>query len=519
MNKATISIYRKPKWVWYDFVGFSGPRHSSYTTTYGWSKTGYAEASGQNRSVGARLMRSGIPIEFGTAFTDLSINSQYLQFNNLTQSGDKVQIKYDPKNIQRFWYRYAGINQILFNINDCFDLREISLRRNNIAFGNWDLSNLSNLQVFEISRNVSLDGVTFHPDAPITLFYVDDTSLSTSAIDSIVLHAYNSGINNGKILNRNIMPSMDLCDECDTLLTRGWQITTYPVCQTERETAWRPISPYCVQEESTEPSPPVIGTLYLDGTTYSSFTVHWDPATDADGTIVSYKLTYHNPQTGEGGNVTLDGNTTSHTVTGLYAGQWVVYITATDNDGLQSGQSNNVSAVIEPESQSDPTLYDYKVGDWRFSDQGSMTTQDRTYDEYNIPNDGFWSITDTGLRIDYEDGVTCSGTNNKTYQSAACDNEFSITQPMVLTYSVSGVVPAGGSGYVAYTMYVGPENKYSTMWGDNTNSNCTTQSFNHTFSQVTLQPGTHRIYILSDSDYHTQNNGTYLDFKWSLTPA
>lgn len=232
MNNLTTTIYRKPKWKWTDFVGFSGGFISQYSDTYGWSKTGAGGATGTNRAVGARIIRNNSIKELTTAFTDLSSNIQYLQFpNTFTQTGDKVQIKYNPTLIERFYYRYAGINEILFDLNTCTKLTELSVRKNNIAFGHLNLNKLKNLVIFEISENISIASITLHPQAKITLFYLDGTIVPQDTIDYIVMHAYNSGVTNGRILNKNMKPSDNVCVEAEILVnSRGWEITTMPDC-------------------------------------------------------------------------------------------------------------------------------------------------------------------------------------------------------------------------------------------------------------------------------------------------
>jgi hypothetical protein len=400
MKELSISIYRQPKWDWWDFVGFSSARHGSYTTTYGWSKTGYAQASGINRSVGARIIRSGTVLENGTAFTELSINGQYLQFANLTQAGDKVQIKYDPSEITRFWYRYAGINQILFDINSCLNLTEISLRRNNIAFGDWDLSNLSKLQIFEISRNVSISNVTFHPDAPITLFYVDNTSVATAAIDSIIVHAFNSGINNGQILNNGIMPSQHLCDECETLLARGWSITTYPTCNAN--TAWRPIDPYCVQD-----APPTMNTVRVNSKTDDSINVGWDPATDDFG-VTQYEVSMY---TAAWGDWVIQGTTSgeilSLNVTGLTSDtNYDIRVRAKDTIDQWSNYSTTISTTTD--TVDNPPVIgqlrhlssgnDYIIVEW------DPATDDNGIAEYEVyAYNDFWGST---MHVGTTNGIT-----------------------------------------------------------------------------------------------------------------
>lgn len=341
MDKLTISIYRKPKWDWYDFVGFSGARDGAYPGTYGWSKTGYAQASGSNRSVGARLIRSGGVLESGTAFTDQSINGQYLQFTNLTQNGDKVQIKYNPERIIRFWYRYAGINQILFDLNDCINLTEISLRRNNIAFGNLDLGNLQKLQVFDISRNVSITSLILHPQAPLKLFYLDNTSVSQQAIDAVIMQAYNRGLTGGTIMNNNIMPSQHLCDECEYLVTNmGWSITTRPICVSNTPNlAWRGIDPYC----EIENTPPVIGVLSLTQPNDYTAILSWSAATDDKG-IQTYEIWAYNADWG--GYMlmaTVSGSTLTYTFNDMDTGTYTFIVRAKDTDNAYSQNSNSVT--------------------------------------------------------------------------------------------------------------------------------------------------------------------------------
>jgi hypothetical protein len=224
------NIYKDPKYKWIDIVQFDRARDGGYSTTYGWSKTGYGNASGLNRSMGARLIRGGSVLEYGTAWTDESINSQYLQFSNLTQSGDKLQAKFDPTKLVRFWYRYAGISQILFDTSNCPLLREISLRKNyGLVHGDLDLSGSPLLEVFEISSNASINSVTFHNSAPLELVYVSGTSMSGTVIDSIMEQCVNGGVTNGSFSN-DVKNTAAGCNYAQTLLDRGWTISTYELC-------------------------------------------------------------------------------------------------------------------------------------------------------------------------------------------------------------------------------------------------------------------------------------------------
>lgn len=419
MNKATISIYRQPKWKWFDFVGFSGPRDGNYLTTYGWSQTGYAQASGINRSVGARLVRNGTIIESGTAFTDLSINGQYLQFNTLTQNNDTLQLKYDPILIKRFWYRYAGINKILFDLNSATNLTEISLRRNNIIFGDLTLNNLSNLQVFEISNNVSIGTLSLHPDAPILLYYISGTYVPQPTMDYIILQAYNRGLSNGQILNSGILPSDAVCDECDILISRGWTIQTLPDC-TVVETYWVGGDPICEEE----PILPVMGQLRLVGSGLDYITVDWDAATDGDGSIVEYEIYAYNDFWGGTFLVgTVNSNTLTFTLSDLQTGSYQIAVRAKDNDGLFSEFSNTVYASTTLPQQVLPSFT--FNSDWNLTDTGAIAGghngTKRTYTESTIPTTALWDVTNSGygLKISWEDAINCGGTNANTQSGTA----------------------------------------------------------------------------------------------------
>lgn len=402
MNKLAINIYRKPKWEWEDLVGFSGPRDGNYASTYGWHKTGYGSvSSGSNRSLGGRIIRGSDTLEVGTAWTEESINGTYLQFNNLTQAGDKVQVKYDTDKIIRFWYRYAGINQILFPINQALGLKEISLRRNNITFGDFNLSNLSQLEVFEISRNVSITSLTLHPDAPINFFYLDDTSVPQSVMDYIIIHAHNSNVQSGQILNRNIMPSQAVCPEIGVLLSRGWSITTIPDC-TPAELPWRPVEPYCL-------NPPQIGVLSITETTDSTVSLSWTAATDDFG-IEEYRLLYINydyPDVVQ--SRTVGGGVLNITIYEMETGGYAFIVKAKNYDNLWSEDSNTESTSLIP---------------W-------IPPSEPEVDEFAFDAD-YMVVTyyfDTGMDLDTRTGIL--GINQTQYLGWDQDDKHPNTNPII----------------------------------------------------------------------------------------
>lgn len=520
MNKATISIYRQPKWEWFDFVGFSGPRNGSYTTTYGWSQTGYAQASGVNRSVGARMVRNGTIVESGTAFTDLSINGQYLQFNTLTQNNDTLQLKYDPTLIKRFWYRYAGIDEILFDINSALELTEISLRRNNITFGDLDLSNLNNLQVFEISNNTSIGTLTLHPDAPILLYYISGTYVPQPTMDYIILQAYNKGLSNGQILNGGILPSDAVCDECDILISRGWTIQTVPDC-TVVETYWIGGDPICEEE----PIPPVMGELRLVDTGIDYITVEWDAATDDKG-IVEYEIyAYNNFWGGTFLVGTVNSNTLSFTLSDLQTGSYEIGVRAKDTDGLFSEFSNTVYASTTLPQQVLPSFT--FNNDWSLTDTGAIAGghngSQRTYTETTIPTSALWDVTNSGygLKISWEDSADCGGLNSNIQSGTATVTiTSSETEPIYVNWR--GMAERQDSGFENMSVTI-DGNLIGEATSPGGNAGCamgeiiSTNYYNDT-DGYTLTPGEHTISITTttkDGRYHVD---AYYEFLFSTEP-
>jgi hypothetical protein len=518
MNKATISIYRQPKWEWFDFVGFSGPRNGNYATTYGWSRTGYAQATGINRSVGARLLRNDVVIETGVAFTDISINNQYLQFNTLTQNNDKVQLKYDPTYLQRFWYRYAGIDKILFDVNQSLELTEISLRRNNIAFGDWDLSNLSNLQVFEISNNASIGSLTLHPDAPILLYYISGTYVPQATMDYIILQAYNKGLPNGQILNSGIIPSDNVCDECDILVSRGWTIQTMPDC-TVVETHWVGADPECEEEQI----PPTMGELRHVESTYDTITVEWDAATDDKG-ITAYEVYAYNDFWGGTFLMgTVNANTLSFTMTDLEPGSYQIAVRAKDTDDLYSEFSNTVytSTIFLGESLPSFSFNE----DWSLDDEGALSGghngSKRYYTQSSIPSSGLWSVTNSGygLRIDWENSDNCGGSNSNTQKgNAAVTVTASQEEPIYVNWR--GMAERHDTGFENMSIYIdGVLIGEATSPGGNLGCEMgNIVSTNYYPDGYTLTAGEHEITITTttgDGQYHLD---AYYEFLFSKEP-
>jgi hypothetical protein len=291
MKELSISIYRQPKYDWQPLVKFGGTRYR--TSDDGWHS--YPLQSPRLRTMGGRLKDSTGTIKEYKVFH----TGTYSWFNS--QENDIVEVKYDLTKLTSLWYRYSYVSEILFDLNTAPEIEVLSFREHGINFGNLNIDNLYKLRKFEISRGWTggITDVSFHPDAPIDYFYLDETPTGQAAIDSIILHAYQSSVNNGAILNDGFMPSQHLCDECEALISRGWSITTYPTCT--RETAWRPIDPYCVQDQ-----PPVMNDVRVNSKTDNTVTVGWDPATDDDG-ITSYEVSFRG---GQWANWTVQGTTT-----------------------------------------------------------------------------------------------------------------------------------------------------------------------------------------------------------------
>jgi hypothetical protein len=298
MNRKT-NIYRDPKYKWVDLVQFDRARDGGYTTTYGWSQTGDANGTGNNRPLGARLVRSGSVLESGLAWTDQSISGQYLQFSNLTQSGDKLQIKYDPSKIVRFWYRYSGISQLLFDTSNCPLLTELSFRRNyGLVFGDLDLSGSPLLERFEITYTSSINSVTFHPSAPLEFVDVKNTSVSGTVIDTLMAQCVAGGVYNGTFSN-SVNNTAAGCNDAETLIARGWTISTYVGCG--------------------DTEAPTVGFLSIDGTpSPGQFDVSWTASSDNVG-VTKHTILYKKQSDSIYSIFTTypNGNAGSTTITGL----------------------------------------------------------------------------------------------------------------------------------------------------------------------------------------------------------
>jgi hypothetical protein len=430
MNRKS-NIYKNPKYKWQDIVQFGGARDGGYTS-YGWSKTGYGNVSGQNRSIGARLIRSGSVLEYGTAWTDESINSQYLQFSNLTQSGDKLQAKFDPSKIERFWYRYAGISQILFDTSNCPLLKEISLRKNHgLVHGDLDLSGSPLLEVFEISNNSSINSVTFHPSAPLELVYVSNTSMSGTVMDSIMEQCVLGGVHNGTITN-TVKNTSASCGHVETLLSRGWSISTYNICA-----------------DTTAPVFQNNGFnngLYISDEGNNYLMCHWKVTDDTE--VTSHRV-YYRPSGGSWSYVTytqteVDDNY-DYQLTGLTSGtSYEVYVRSYDAAGNYADSSSYTrSTTGTPPDTTAPTFTTQPYVD--------------TYGSDNIKIN--WSTTDDVARL-----------NHKAYYRQ-CGNT---------TWILAGTLSATASTYTytglsmdtCYEMYVEVEDTSNNT----TDSNVGTQT-------------------------------------------
>jgi hypothetical protein len=360
------NIYKDPKYKWADIVQFDRARDGGYAGSYGWSKIGYGNVSGSNRPMGVRLVRGGSVLENSTAWTDESNNGTYLQFNNLTQSGDKLQAKFDPSKIERFWYRYAGISQILFDTSNCPKLKEISLRRNyGLSHGDLDLSGSPLLEVFEISNNSSINSVVFHPSAPIELVYVSGTSMSGTVIDSIMAQCVAGNVYNGTFIN-SVSNTQAGCDDAETLIARGWSISNYTGC--------------------ADTEAPNVGDLTINGyPDAETMDVSWTASSDNVG-VTEHKVRYK--EFGATNWITWitypNGSSGSTSITGLTGGtSYHVQLVATDAAG---NYAEDKAVVGETPAYS---TFEHSLGKSPSGDQTACAAKTSAPATYYMDNSNF----------------------------------------------------------------------------------------------------------------------------------
>lgn len=516
MNKLTISVYRQPKHDWTPLLRFGNGR--TRTSSDGWHS--YPYNTPRLRTMGARLKNSvGTILENKVFHTGV-----YGWFNN--QTGDILEIKYDPTKITSLWYRYSNVSEILFDLNTATNLEVISLREHMVNFGNLQIPNLSKLRKFDISKGGSIDDVSFHPNALIDLFYLGGTLTATPAIDSIILHAFNSPVNNGSILNSGIMPSEHLCDECDALIARGWHITTYPICGSTVQSAWRPINPYCIIQNE----PPVIGELRYVSSTYDSIRLEWDAATDSDG-IASYTIYYANNDDGVVQTQTVSGTSLTTTITGLQTGGYSFTIVATDNAGSTSAESNGVAgstSIPSPGGGAEPveTPGFTFTNEWQFEDAGALEVNNggslRNYTESTMPAGALWSIQNNGygLRVDWENSGNCPGGVNYNTQYINASVTINAPTEELIYIGWKGQAELELSGFENVTVKIdgvligtatSPGGGLKCQMGDIVPTNNYPDGY-------TLSPGTHTITVSGDTGDEEYHVDAYYEFVFSKNP-
>lgn len=156
-------------------------------------------------------------------------NNTYNKYD--TQAGYTFDIKFDPKKLTAIWYRYSNVNAILVDTSIMAELRLLSFREHMINFGNLDLSGSSKFSHLEISNGGSISTVTFHPDAPVKMCYLDG-GYPLAVKDACLTQAYNHRNNpldfDPGYSNRLIGIlgfSADLQYMADELINMGWSIS------------------------------------------------------------------------------------------------------------------------------------------------------------------------------------------------------------------------------------------------------------------------------------------------------
>ncbi len=156
-------------------------------------------------------------------------NNTYNKYN--TQGGYTFEIKFDPTKLTAIWYRYSNVDAILVDTSIMEKLRLLSFREHMINFGDLDLSSSSKFSHLEISSGGSITSVTFHPDAPLKMCYLD-SGYPQAVKDACLTQAYNNrntALDFASTLTNNLINisgySAGLQYMADELINLGWSIS------------------------------------------------------------------------------------------------------------------------------------------------------------------------------------------------------------------------------------------------------------------------------------------------------
>jgi len=221
MYKEQESIYSQNYKGWYPVTRH---RAGSRTAPNILHFDGYFSGHGGVPFPAVRLVRNGVEIE--RQIGNFTANQAY-------QENDEIHVRIQNKdNLRGFYVRYNQIKELLVNLNEFPQLRNIGFRKNYVAnLGVQDLSNLDFLTDVDYSDNWSMTDIIFSDQAPIMYYNLQGTSIPQSKVDIILQQIVNGGLTNGTFTYPG-RPSYDASDNYNTAASRGWNLGLAPFAGT-----------------------------------------------------------------------------------------------------------------------------------------------------------------------------------------------------------------------------------------------------------------------------------------------
>ncbi len=237
-----------------------------------------------------------------------------LRFSSLNIGGAVIN---DAVNLENF-FMYSG-DLTTVDLSQNGNLQRVNLQSNDLT--SLDVSSNPSLTELRLNTN-DLATFSITNNSLLTNLELRGNALLTADLDQIVNDLDAFGLSNGNLEISNNAGSLSSASATgySNLISRGWTIDVgAPVDDTE---------------------PPVIGTLNpATNILQSSLTLTWTAATDNVG-VTNYNIYQDNVL------VSTVGNVLTTNVTGLSPNTtYNFYITALDNEGNESAQSNTIQAT------------------------------------------------------------------------------------------------------------------------------------------------------------------------------